>query len=144
MTTGAGVHSGDAGIGMEGRLEVDIDLMAHIHGYTMYAYLFLTLIVVVGLFRTKAPQHTRNLGLLLVLFILIQAGVGILQYNMGVPRWTVPLHVIGSAILTAATGLLWSMRFRRGEDTLDRDFDNWDAGSDTPHQVVEDAQDAAR
>ena len=31
MTTGAGVHSGDAGVGMEGRLDVDIELMALIH-----------------------------------------------------------------------------------------------------------------
>ncbi len=65
----------------------------------------------------------------LIVGIVLQAVVGIVQYNMNVPRWTVPLHVIGSAILTAATGLLWAMRFRRGDAALDRDFDNWDAST---------------
>ena len=67
----------------------------------------------------------------LVLGIVLQAVVGIIQYNLNVPRWTVPLHVIGSAILTAATGMLWAMRFRRGRSALDRDFDTWDPSAGT-------------
>ncbi|WP_080794849.1 COX15/CtaA family protein [Corynebacterium pacaense] len=108
MTTGAGPHSGDDGVGMDGRLQVDIDLMAHIHGYSMYVYLFFTLILVLGLHRAKAPEDSRRLGLMLVLFILIQAGIGIAQYNLGVPRWTVPLHIAMSSVVVAFTSLLWA------------------------------------
>ncbi len=115
MTTGAGVHSGDAGVGMEGRLEVDIDWIAHIHGYSMYVYLFFTLIVVAGLYRVSAPKAVQRISLLLILFILIQAGIGILQYRMGVPRWTIPVHIAMSSVVVAYTSLLWARgRVREG------------------------------
>ncbi|WP_096456011.1 COX15/CtaA family protein [Corynebacterium suranareeae] len=108
MTTGAGVHSGDSGVGMEGRLEVSIDWMAHVHGYSMYVYLFFTLIVVAGLYKVKASQHNKKLGLMLIVFILIQAGIGILQYRMGVPRWSIPFHIAMSSVVVAFTSLLWA------------------------------------
>lgn len=108
MTTGAGPHSGDDGVGMDGRLQVDIDLMAHIHGYCMYIYLFFTIILVLGLFRAQAPEKSRRIGLFLLLLILIQAGIGIAQYNLGVPRWSVPLHIFMSSVVVAFTSLLWA------------------------------------
>ncbi|ALC05976.1 cytochrome oxidase assembly protein [Corynebacterium deserti GIMN1.010] len=115
MTTGAGVHSGDSGVGMDGRLEVDIDWIAHVHGYSMYVYLFFTLIVVAGLYRSQASTHSKKLGLMLILFILVQAGIGILQYRMGVPRWTIPFHIAMSSVVVAFTSLLWSQgRVRKG------------------------------
>lgn len=108
MVTGAGVHSGDAGVGMEGRLEVDIDWIAHVHGYSMYVYLFFTLIVVAGLFKSSAPKTSRNISLLLIVFILIQAGIGILQYRLGIPRWSIPFHIGMSSVVVAFTSLLWA------------------------------------
>ncbi|AGG66929.1 cytochrome aa3 controlling protein [Corynebacterium callunae DSM 20147] len=108
MTTGAGVHSGDDGVGMQGRLNVDIDWMAHVHGYNMYVYLFFTLIVVFGLYRAKAAAKTQKLGFALIIFILIQAGIGIMQYRLGVPRWSIPFHIAMSAVVVAFTSLLWA------------------------------------
>ncbi len=115
MTTGAGVHSGDASITMDDRLDVSIDLMAHIHGYSMYIYLFFTLIVVAGLYKAKTTKHNKQLGLMLILFIVIQAGIGILQYRMGVPRWSIPFHIAMSSVVVAFTSLLWAQgRIRVG------------------------------
>lgn len=108
MTTGAGVHSGDAGIGLDGRLDVDIDWIAHVHGYSMYVYLIFTVITVAGLYRAHAPKHVQRISLLLILFIVIQGGIGILQYRMGVPRWTVPVHIAMSSVVVAFTSLLWA------------------------------------
>ncbi|ANE04081.1 COX15/CtaA family protein [Corynebacterium crudilactis] len=108
MTTGAGVHSGDADISMEDRLDVNIDWIAHVHGYSMYVYLFFTLIVVAGLYKVNASKHNKQLGLMLILFILVQAGIGILQYRLGVPRWSIPFHIAMSSVVVAFTSLLWS------------------------------------
>ena len=37
--------------------------MAHIHGYSMYIYLFFTLIVVAGLYKAKTTKHNKQLHL---------------------------------------------------------------------------------
>lgn len=108
MVTGAGPHSGDANVGMEGRLEVDIAEMAHIHAHFMYLYLGLTIGLVVALVTVKASEKARKLGYLLIFFIVVQAAIGIIQYWFGVPRWTVPFHVGLSGVVTAYTGFLYA------------------------------------
>lgn len=108
MTTGAGPHAGDAEAGMQGRLEVDIDLMAHIHGWLMYVYLGATVVTVFLLHRCRADKTARRTGWALVALILVQAAIGILQYRMGVPRWSVPVHIGMSAVVTAITAFLWA------------------------------------
>ncbi|AKK03202.1 cytochrome aa3 controlling protein [Corynebacterium epidermidicanis] len=113
MVTGAGVHSGDSGVGMEGRLEVDIAEMAHIHAHFMYLYLGLTLGLVTALIATKASQRARKLGWYLVAFIVIQGAVGIIQYWFHIPRWTVPFHVGLSGVVTAYSGLLYAVGKQR-------------------------------
>ncbi len=115
MVTGAGVHSGDAGDGMAGRLDVDIDLMAHIHAWSMYVYLAFTLITVWLLYRSRADRPAIRTGWVLVGCIVVQAAIGIAQYRMGVPRWTVPIHIGMSSVVTAFTAFLWAhgvVRFR--------------------------------
>ncbi|MDU0477750.1 COX15/CtaA family protein [Staphylococcus chromogenes] len=113
MVTGAGVHSGDSGVGMEGRLEVDIAEMAHIHAHFMYLYLGLTIGLVVALATIKASARARKLGLWLIIFIVLQAAVGIIQYWFHIPRWTVPFHVGLSGVVTAYTGLLYAVAKER-------------------------------
>lgn len=108
MVTGAGPHSGDDGVGMEGRLAVDIDWIAHIHGYTMYAYLILTVIVVAMLYWKKAGSAAKQTGWVLIAMILIQAAIGIAQYNLGVPRWSVPVHIAMSSVVVAFSAWLFA------------------------------------
>lgn len=109
MVTGAGPHSGDDGVGMEGRLDVDIDWIAHVHAWVMYAYLAVTILVLIGLILQNAPQRQRRQAWLLVVMIVVQAAVGIMQYRMGVPRWTVPIHIGLCSFVVAATSILWTI-----------------------------------
>lgn len=108
MVTGAGVHSGDNGIGMEGRLNVPIVEIAHIHAHFMYLYLGLTIGLVVALYTVKASEKARKLGALLVGLIVVQAGVGLIQYWFGIPSWTIPVHVALSGIVVAYTAWLYA------------------------------------
>ncbi|WPF67623.1 heme A synthase [Corynebacterium sp. 21KM1197] len=126
MVTGAGPHAGDAEAGMEGRLEVDIDLMAHIHGYLMYVYLFFTFITVVLLYQRKASAEAKRTGLILLAMIVVQGVIGIMQYRLGVPRWSVPMHIAMSSVVVAFTSFLYALGWRRyspegaeTEDTAD-------------------------
>lgn len=113
MVTGAGPHSGDADAGMAGRLEVDIDLMAHIHGYLMYVYLLFTLITVVLLHRRESSAEARRTGLILLGMIVVQGAIGIMQYRLGVPRWSVPMHIAMSSVVVAFTAFLYALGLRR-------------------------------
>lgn len=113
MTTGAGVHSGDAGVGMEGRLEVDIKLMAYIHAGAMYLYLAATLVVTWLLHRHKAPTAAKQTAYVLIAMILVQWGIGLIQFYLGIPRWTVPAHIAMSSVVVAFSAFLWAHGLRR-------------------------------
>ncbi|WJY72721.1 MULTISPECIES: COX15/CtaA family protein [Corynebacterium] len=120
LVTGSGPHAGDAAVLPEHRLQVPLVEIAHIHAHSMYLYLGLILGLVAGLFTIKANRDVRKAALCVVAAIVFQGIVGIAQYWMGVPRWTVPIHVIGSGILTALMGFLWSLtaRLSGGDATL--------------------------
>lgn len=108
MVTGSGVHSGDAGVGMDGRLDVDTKLMAYIHAGCMYVYVVFTVIVQVMLYRHKAPAAAKSAGWVLIVCIVIQWAIGVFQFYMGVPRWTIPFHIGMSSVVTACTALLYA------------------------------------
>ena len=127
MATSSGPHAGDETITQDHRLQIDLFEIANLHAHSMYLYMGITIGLLAGLFAVRVDRRIRQAAVWLIVGIVLQGVVGILQYNLGVPRWTVPLHVVGSAIVTAATGLLWAMRFRRGEAAADRDFDVQDA-----------------
>ncbi|KAA8725097.1 COX15/CtaA family protein [Corynebacterium phocae] len=113
MVTGSGVHSGDAGAGMEGRLDVDTQAMAVAHAVCMYIYLLATVILVIMLYRTKAPQPAKTAGLWLIAVIVIQWAIGVFQFYQHIPRWTVPIHIGFASIVTAWTAILWAHGYRR-------------------------------
>ncbi|MDY3127691.1 MAG: COX15/CtaA family protein [Corynebacterium sp.] len=117
MVTGSGVHSGDAVAGMQGRLEMDTESLAIAHAICMYVYVALTLLVVVLLYRTKAPKSALRAGLALLAFVAIQWAIGVFQFYMGVPRWTIPFHIGMSSVVTAFTAFFYAqgiIRVRRG------------------------------
>lgn len=116
MVTGSGVHSGDDGVGMEGRLEVNTEHMAIYHAICMYVYLALTIIAVILLYRFKANHESKRAGLILIAVILCQWAIGVFQFYQHVPRWTVPIHIGFASIVTACTALLWAQGYRRVRD----------------------------
>ena len=108
MVTGSGVHAGDAGVGMEGRLDVDTKVMAYIHAACMYVYVIFTVLVQVLLYRKDAPQAAKSAGWVLIACIIVQWAIGVFQFYMGVPRWTIPFHIGMSSVVTAYTALLYA------------------------------------
>ena len=108
MVTGSGVHAGDAGVGMEGRLDVDTKVMAYIHAACMYVYVIFTVIVQVLLYRKDAPQAAKSAGWILIACIIVQWAIGVFQFYMGVPRWTIPFHIGMSSVVTAYSALLYA------------------------------------
>ena len=113
MVTGSGPHSGDDGVGMEGRLELDTTMLTYVHATCMYIYLGLTLIVMFMLYRSKAPKDAVRTGWFLVAFIVVQWAIGLIQFYLGVPRWTVPAHIAMSSVVVAFTAFLWAHGRRR-------------------------------
>ena len=113
MVTGSGPHSGDAAAGMEGRLELPTRTLAYVHAAAMYVYLAFTLITVYILRRDNAPKDAFKSSLVLIAMIAVQWAIGVGQFYLGVPRWTVPLHILMSGVVVAFTAFLFAHGNRR-------------------------------
>ena len=113
MVTGSGPHAGDATAGLEGRLEMDTRVLAYVHAICLYLYLIATLVTVYMLRRHKAPSDAMRTALVLIVLILIQWAIGVIQFRLGVPRWTIPAHIAMSSTVVAFTAFLWAHSSRR-------------------------------
>ena len=113
MVTGSGPHSGDAGAGMEGRLEMDTRVLAYVHAVCMYLYLIATIITTVLLRNSGAPDDAKHTAYVLIAMILVQWAIGVIQFRMGVPRWTIPAHIAMSSVVVAFSGFLFAHGKRR-------------------------------
>ncbi|WP_342319781.1 COX15/CtaA family protein [Corynebacterium mayonis] len=113
MVTGSGPHSGDAGVGMEGRLQMDTRMLVYVHATCMYIYLLATAAASLLLRRTKAPQDAQRTALVLIAMIFVQWAIGVTQYYLGVPRWTIPAHIAMSSLVVAFNSFLYAHAKRR-------------------------------
>lgn len=113
MVTGSGIHSGDAAISMDSRLQVNTEYMAIGHAICMYVYLALTIIAVYLLFLNHAPKATKKAGVVLIAIIFMEWIIGVIQFRLGIPRWTVPAHVGMSGVVTAFSALLYAHGVKR-------------------------------
>ncbi len=113
MVTGSGPHPGDSGVGMEGRLNLDTRMLAYTHAVCMYVYLISTLVTVYLLRRSNAPKDAYRTSLVLVALIVVQWAIGVTQFRLGVPRWTVPMHIAMSSTVVAFSAFLFAHGVRR-------------------------------
>ena len=113
MVTGSGPHSGDAGAGMEGRLQMDTRALAYVHSVCMYLYLIATIITTVLLRNSGAPDDAKRTAYVLIAMILVQWAIGVIQFRLGVPRWTIPAHIAMSSVVVAFSGFLFAHGKRR-------------------------------
>lgn len=107
LVTGSGPHAGDAEVGAEGRLAFDTLMLTYVHAGAMYVYLLITVVVAIFLHKSGTPKDIQRIAKLLILFIIIQWGIGVLQVYLGVPEWAVPLHVLMSTVVVTYTAFLW-------------------------------------
>ena len=113
MVTGSGPHPGDATAGMEGRLELPTRTLAYVHAAAMHIYLAFTLFAVYILRRDNAPKDAYKSSLVLIAMIVVQWAIGVGQFYLGVPRWTVPMHIVMSGVVVAFTAFLFAHGNRR-------------------------------
>lgn len=108
MVTGAGPHAGDARVEASERLHLPIQWLVHFHAELTVGYVCLLIGLVLGLvaLRTRGPAIRRCV--ILIGLIVVQAVLGITQYQLGVPELLVVLHVTLAGIITAVTGAVWA------------------------------------
>jgi cytochrome c oxidase assembly protein subunit 15 len=100
MTTGSGPHAGDLDTRRTGW---DIVVIAHVHAVAVYA-------TIAGTIAALWLGRSRAVVLLLVVEVL-QAGIGLTQYHLGLPIGLVTAHLLGAAVsIAAVANLRFSVR----------------------------------
>ena len=108
MVTGAGPHAGDARVEAADRLQLPIQWLVHFHAELTVGYLCLVVGLVLGLLAVRAEGPAIRRCAVLIGLIVIQAVIGITQYQLGVPELLVVLHVTLAGAITAVTGSVWA------------------------------------
>ena len=100
ILTGSGPHAGDSRVPRNG---LDGLLLTNLHSAAVFATVAGT-VVCLALLRGRAAA-------LLLGVEVVQAGIGITQYQLGLPIGLVALHLLGAALAIAAgTNLMLSVR----------------------------------
>lgn len=100
VVTGAGPHAGDANTLRNG---FDLEIWQHYHAWPAY---LMTALVALALFLTWSKLRSsalsnpavKSLGFLLIVS-LMQAALGIVQSNLGVPALMAGAHMFGAAVI---------------------------------------------
>jgi len=98
LTTGSGPHSGDPSAG---RTDLDLDLVSHLHAYSVYVLLALTLALLV--LTRRGPAAVRRAVGWVLAAELLQGAIGVIQYNTNLPVLLVAAHMVGAGLLVVAT-----------------------------------------
>jgi cytochrome c oxidase assembly protein subunit 15 len=106
VVTGTGPHGGDEDVE---RLSLDIGEVVRFHSISAWVFLAIAVWTMVELRRTGTPAQVDRRAKVLVAAIVVQGGIGYLQYFTGVPPWIVLLHVAGSVVVWIA-----ALRFELG------------------------------
>ena len=119
VVTGAGPHSGDAGNSAKvslraTRLDLAVATVARVHGITVMVFLGVVLALLVVLARARASRALYRRVTVLLALLVLQGGVGYLQYFNDVPPALVAIHVAGAtAVFSAAVLVLLGCRASR-------------------------------
>ena len=99
IVTGTGPHGGDESVE---RLPFEITEVARIHSIAAWVFLALSAWTLVQLRRSGAPSVVERRAGELAAVIVLQGGIGYLQYFTNVPAGLVLLHVTGSVLVWIA------------------------------------------
>jgi cytochrome c oxidase assembly protein subunit 15 len=104
VSTAAGPHPGGADVERLWRLHAA--LYVHVRATAIFGVLFLAFVVYVARERARWPLYAEGAGVLLFL-LLLQMGVGELQYRTHLPWWLVLIHVsLAAAVWACAVALV--------------------------------------
>ncbi|MEU9358806.1 COX15/CtaA family protein [Streptomyces sp. NPDC048301] len=114
--TGSGKHAGDSSD--VPRMPWDWSAAAHVHAVAAWIVCALAVAMWFALRVVDAPVDTRARARDLLVVLLLQGGIGYVQYFNDVPEILVGLHMLGSSLMwIAVLRLLLSMRERPAADT---------------------------
>ena len=100
VVTGSGPHAGDLDAVRTG---YDGAFVSHLHAFAVYATVAAVLVAVWAL-QSRA-------ALLVLVVVVVQAAIGVAQYNLGLPIGLVLLHLLGASLAVAtATNLFLTVR----------------------------------
>lgn len=99
LLTGAGPHAGDDAAARNG---LDPVFWQHVHSWPAYITFGLTVLLLVGAFRTPPALRLRLWVGLLFAVELVQIAVGLWQARTGLPIVLVNIHMVLSVCLVAA------------------------------------------
>ena len=114
VVTGAGPHAGDS---LTPRNGFDLETLQHYHSWPAYVMTALVLLSLALAWRSVPNKPVsnpavRSLGILLIVSVL-QAVLGVVQSNMGVPALLAGVHMLGaSLIISLLTFQLLALRSR--------------------------------
>lgn len=109
--TGAGKHAGDSSD--VPRMPWDWTNAAHIHAIAAWVVCALAVAMWLVLRVVDAPDDTRARARDLLVVLLLQGGIGYVQYFTGVPEVMVAAHMLGSSLMwIAVVRLALSLRER--------------------------------
>jgi cytochrome c oxidase assembly protein subunit 15 len=104
ISTAAGPHPGSADVERLWRLHAAV--YVHVRATAIFGVLFLAFFVYVIRNRERWPLYAEGAGALLFL-LLLQMGVGELQYRTHLPWWLVLVHVgLAAAVWACAVALV--------------------------------------
>lgn len=96
VVTGSGPHAGDLDAVRTG---YDGAFVSHLHAFAVYATVAAVLVAVWAL-RSRA-------ALLVLVVVVVQAAIGVAQYNLGLPIGLVLLHLLGASLAVATAANLF-------------------------------------
>ncbi|HXH56666.1 COX15/CtaA family protein [Iamia sp.] len=99
LVTGAGPHAGDADAE---RLSIAVRSVAMVHSGLTWVFLAVVVVLVVRMQREMVGAVAMERARVLLTVVVLQGGLGYLQYLTGVPELLVGLHVLGSMLVWAA------------------------------------------
>jgi heme a synthase len=99
VVTSTGPHGGDP---KARRLPYALHDVARLHGSAVVLFCALTVITLWTMVRSGAPAGVIRRGEVLLTVLILQGGVGYLQYFTGVPAWLVGIHIALAASVWAA------------------------------------------
>jgi cytochrome c oxidase assembly protein subunit 15 len=123
ISTAAGPHPGSADVERLWRLHAA--LYVHVRATAIFAVLFVSFVVWVVRNRARWPLYAEGAGALLFL-LLVQMGIGELQYRTHLPWWLVLIHVaLAAGVWGSAVALVTAIQrppkpFEPGAPTLPR------------------------
>lgn len=102
VVTGSGPHAGSHDGELVERLPFDVGDVARLHGLSVVVLVALVVLTLRSLSVAAAPADLQRRGRVVLGVLLVQAGIGYVQYFTGVPAVLVGLHVAGAVAVWIA------------------------------------------